>query len=49
VGLEEVEPAVAVEVGDPQAHAGLLVAELAVRDAARHGHVGEGAVPVVAE
>ena len=47
VGLEDVEAAVEVEVPHRHAHARLGGAELAVGDAARHGHVAERAVVLV--
>ena len=49
VGLENIEPAVAVVIADGHAHAGLLVAILAVGASRHHGDVGESAVVVVVE
>src|SRR4029077_14417223 len=49
VCFENVEPAIAVVVGHAHAHAGLLVAILAVGDAGDDGLVGKGAVVIVAE
>ncbi len=49
VGLENVEPAVAIVIGHADAHARLLVAVFAVGDARDHGHVRERAVMIVAK
>ena len=47
--LENIEPAVAIVVGDADAHAGLLVAVFAVGDARDDSNIGERAVVIVAE
>src|SRR5205807_2678720 len=49
VGLENVEPAVAIVIGDTDAHAGLLVAIFTVSTAGDNAYVGEGAVVIVVE
>ena len=49
VGFENVEPAVAVVVADANAHAGLLVAVVAVGASGDDGDIGERAVVIVVE
>ena len=49
VGLENVEPAVAVVVGHGHAHAGLLVAIFAVGATRDDGNIGERSVVIVVE
>src|ERR1017187_1911973 len=49
VGLEDIEPAVAVVVGHGQPHAGLLMSVVVVSAARHDGHIGERAVMIVAE
>ena len=49
IGFENVEPAVAIVVADGHAHAGLLVAIVAVGASGDHGDIGECAVVVVVE
>ena len=49
VGFEDVEPAIAIVVGDGDAHSGLFLTVLAVGDAGHDGNIGEGPIVVVAE
>ena len=49
IGLENIEPAVAVVVSDAHAHSGLLVAILAVSASGHDRDVGESSVMIVAK
>ena len=49
VGLENVEPAVAIVIADRHAHAGLLVAVFAVGASGDDGDIGESSVVIVVE
>src|SRR5947208_16930116 len=49
VGLENIKPAVAVIIGDGNAHSGLFVAVLAVGAAGHDRDIGESSVVVVVE
>src|SRR6266480_1615623 len=49
VRLEDVEPAIAVVVGDSDSHARLLVAIVAVSAPRRHRSLGKGPVVIVME
>ena len=49
VGLEDIEPAVAVVVGDGNSHSGLLVAVLAVSASRHDGDVRESSIVIVVE
>src|SRR5580704_178261 len=49
VGFEDVEPAVAVVVGDGDAHSGLLMAAIAVGATGHYSDIGESAIMIVLE
>ena len=49
ISFENVEPAVAIIIGNADAHARLLVAIFAVSHAGDHGHIRERAVVIVAK